>query len=312
LNQKSTGIFAAAACVLLLCAACGRVPSAGQASTAPESSALATTKRTTMQTTTPDATESTPQSGGPTAAEAPAAANEATAMDTTAATIGAAMGAPIPATAKRPATKAEIVAFFNETANGVKRAKPGYTWTEQTTVGQIQVSNALLNAAVKMFLPLVPQKAEALEPVAPGADHSRFATRNSHPWAGKLTPAMVQTARLTDRGDAWELFIAMKKETRPAMAQYPEEHDHGNAFAIYEYGSFMADLEDYGSITIDKFAPTYEGSTLTYTIDKATGRPRRAVYNLRFTANIAAQIPVLGAVEASVPLTVRREYVFTT
>lgn len=213
----------------------------------------------------------------------------------------------VAAAAQKPATIAEIVAYYNAAANKVKTAKPGYSFTEQTNINSINGgAKWLVNIVNNAITSDTPQA----EKIAKGANHENFAVPGKS-WASKLQASAVQSAACTEKGNLYEIRINMKREVRADLPRNVEEHEHGKAFKVYNAGMIygvMAGYENLGAIT--KFAPTYHDSYIICTVDKTTGNMKSAQYSLTFDAQIEGKLVSALPVNASASISVTGKYAF--
>jgi len=207
---------------------------------------------------------------------------------------------------EKPVTVAEIVAFYNEAANRVKTEKPGYSFTEQPNINYI---NGGAQWLVNIINSAVQREAPQAETVAKGANHNNFAVPGKD-WASKLDPIAVQSAACTEKGDAYEIRINMKREAQPGLPKNVEEHQHGRAFKAYSHGMILGYLEGYEYLgRIEKFAPAYHSSYILCNIDKA-GHMKSAQYYLTFDAEIEGRLVSAIPVRGSTSITMTGQYVF--
>jgi len=211
------------------------------------------------------------------------------------------------ATLKIPSTVAEIVTYYNDAANKVKNAKPGYSFTEQTNINSIfGGAQWLVNIVNRAITDETPQAAT----IAKGANHNDFAVPGKD-WASKLNASAVQSATCTEKGGVYEIRINMKREVKPDLPRNVEDHQHGRAFKVYNAGMIygvMAGYENLGAIT--KFAPTYRDCYIVCTIDKTTGDMKTAQYYLTFDAEIEGRLVSAIPIRASASISVTGKYVF--
>lgn len=190
-------------------------------------------------------------------------------------------------TGKQPAppelkTPAQIVAYFNQAANGVKTGKPGLDVKRATTMtlpgfpgGNIEPGVSNDSATYK--------KGTNLKNVFPvyGED-----------WSSKLTANGVKSAVCTQDGGKYKILIALKDEVNPN----PKTSAHGQCFGVLdpkELEEAMAGSDG----SCKNLSTTYSGSKISAVIDVKTGRMLSAKYymrmNLRATmVSGAFQMPV--------------------
>jgi len=204
-----------------------------------------------------------------------------------------------PETKKLLQTKEELVAYFNQVSDQVKIDKPGYTWTQQTSVENITSPSSAIEWLAGQAMKFVSLDVLEMDPAAKGADHRDFGVWGQT-WGSRLTPQATQKASLTDKGNAWELRVDLKPEKRGSLPKTEPEHDHGKVFKVYTYDQIYGAVEPYAWLgKIEQFAPSYHDSWAVLTIDKETGRLVRAEYMLTMDGYFKAKPAVLPALEAT-------------
>lgn len=198
----------------------------------------------------------------------------------------AAPSATAPAVPKTPLdmNKEELVAYFNRVSDRVKVDKPGYTWTRETKVENIQSPSRALKWVADQALGILESRdvlgVQPMDPAAKGADHKDFGVWGQS-WSSKLTPSATRSAKITDRGGAWELRVDLKSEQRETLPMTEPDHEHGKVFKVFTYHNIYDNIEPYSWLaTIEKFAPSYHDSYAVLTIDKQTDSLVRAAYHL--------------------------------
>jgi len=208
---------------------------------------------------------------------------------------------------EKPGTIAEIVAFYNDAANKVKEEKPGYSFTEQTSINSINGgAQWLVNIVNRAITDETPQAAT----IKKGDNHNDFAVPGKD-WASKLEPSAVQSATCTQKGGVYEIRINMKRESQADLPRNVEDHRHGRAFKVYNAGMIydvMAGYEGLGRI--EKFAPTYRDCYIICTVDSVTGAMKTAQYYLTFDADIVGRLVSAIPIRASASISVTGKYVF--
>jgi len=230
-----------------------------------------------------------------TTAEMETATEESTAQETTTA---------VP---KAPATIPEIVAYYNAAANRVKADKPGYSFTERTSINSINGGAQWLVSIVNRAITDDTPQAET---VATGGNHRDFAVPGKD-WASKLSAAAVHSATCAEKDGVYEIRIDMRTETQPDLPGDVEQHEHGKAFKIYDRGKIYGVMSGYEALgKITKFAPTYHDCYILCAIDKSNGTMRSAQYYYTFDATIEGKLASAIPVKAGAGISVTGKYVF--
>lgn len=201
-----------------------------------------------------------------------------------------------------PSTPAEIVRFFNEAANRVKQARPGYTVTFKAGADK---NNITVSDNVPFHSFIASSAASAVnsskkEPVtvAKGVSHDDFPVKGQ-PWASTLDPAALVSAVLNEKGAYYEIKLKFKDEKLQSLPSKNNTAAHGKAFSLLldedfrkEFGGFNTKFMGI-NIRVDnqKFEPTYQGSTITCKIDKA-GNMLSAVYYLNTSSDVEMLVKV--------------------
>lgn len=218
--------------------------------------------------------------------------------------------APTAAEPKKPETKAEIVAYFNESANRVKTEKPGYTWQDRVLLDRkgVKTSSRLLNAAAPSILGAVQSfvkfgEWQKQDPVAKGANHDQFPVPGKS-WASKLDPGFVKSATCTEAGGEYRIKIVLRDEDVPVLPSDAATLRTGKVMHAWDAGLVEEAKVAEPFITIKNFETNYRDSSVTCTIDKETGRLKSAAYVI--SCIFVVDVKQFGGTNGSVPF-VREE-----
>jgi len=214
---------------------------------------------------------------------------------------------------QRPSTKAEIVAYFNESANRVKAERPGYAWKDRVLIDRsaIQCSNRMLDALAPRVLRVVSPIAkfgqwQPQKPVAKGTDHKGFPVENQN-WASKLEPGFVKSAICIESGGEYQINIILADEDVPTLPENPTILRTGKVMNAWD-AELLEDAkmaEPFVSIT--NFGTNYRDCRITCAIDKTTGDLKEITYTISCILEI--DVKQFGKAHASVPFTREENYI---
>ncbi|MCL2508476.1 MAG: hypothetical protein FWF05_04800 [Oscillospiraceae bacterium] len=214
-----------------------------------------------------------------------------------------------------PSTKEEIIEYFNAASNKVKTDKPGFTYKDRVLIdkSKVKISNGLLNAIAPTIIGFAESSFSNWTDKggpAKGANHNNSYPVEGKDWSSKLTPAVVKSAACTDKGSTYEIKIVMNNEKISPLPRDASTTNHGKAFNIMSKADLDDGLQSFEKwgISISKFDLDVSGSTITATVDKASGRVTKATYSLVTMADMTAKVTAF-TVDASVPLTFESEYI---
>ncbi|MCL2106240.1 MAG: hypothetical protein FWH26_04160 [Oscillospiraceae bacterium] len=311
ISKTRVALCLALAMLLSLFAACGggggettTEPSAVELTVNASASAEPSTGETTLEEPGSSGTEvstETDHSTSETTTTTQAGSTATTTTTTTAATTTAAD--------KKPTTTAEIVEYFNKSANKVKTDKPGYSWRDRAIIDKDSVS--ISSRTLQAMAPTLISWAEGLfakwtekDTVAKGANHNDFPV-SGQSWSSTLTPAMVSSAICTDAGTVYKIKITLKDEKLSELPVNPTTTNHGKAMNLMTKKVLEEGTANIPLLKITQFAPTYTGSYIDCTIDKATGNIKSINYMERFKADITVNV---GNTTASVMIGLEKQY----
>ena len=237
-----------------------------------------------------DETTAAPAADDTTAASVAGDETTAAAADATTAAAGETTTA---AAAKAPQTKEEIVAYFNTAINGVKSGAKSVTH---------HYSKISLNGATKL-----PGWANSVLKILGGADKfiDDQLTKNSkgeetfngsaaikagfpvegESWSSKLTAADVKDAVIKESNGKYMIRITTVADGKSSTVKHGEGHAP-KAFNVVLPGVVNDNVPSVAANMVGGTAEmNYPSSTVTVTVDAATGRVLKADYDLKWTIN---------------------------
>lgn len=250
--------------------------------------AEATTAPTTAPTTAAPVTEAA--TTAPTTASQPAGSSET-------ATTAPAQSAPSESTGA-PASKGEILALFNESANKIKTNATKATRNYQDVkVLSVELPSALQGLADTLVEKFVNPDFTPLEWT--GADIKENYPVGGTDYVSKLTEADLANATCNDNGTEYEVTLSINNQIDPP-------HDSGTGinaiFWVMNKEDISANVPGLQSCELN-----YHDCTVTAKIDKATGNMTYAKYNFYFDINVS--VKMIATLNASVKILVDEEYV---
>lgn len=244
-----------------------------------------TTQAPTTQSTAAPSTTATPQSDVPTN---PSASSQ----DTTAPA----------ADSGTPKTTAEIIAYFNDTANKVKtdavKAVKNYEkrmHNEEHLIVPKVVEGMAADLMEKNFKddtePIVYATREEIvsEYQVPGVE-----------WASQLTEAEVAEAIITDNGTEYEIMIKLHQSENPEPGQ-----GVAKAFDTITSSEVMEKAPSF----VTGFTTTYTNCVVKCKVDKATGHTTWSNYTS--TVVLGVSLNFLGEHNAQIGMTFEKDYTIT-
>lgn len=244
-----------------------------------------TTATTTTATTTTAATTTAAPSGDSDTTAAPAGDSENKGDNS--ASTGA------------PQTKAEIVAYFNESANKVK--------TDATKVvrnyedlrhdeEKLVVPSALQSIGSNLISTFLKKDETPIE----YGDNAAIVASYPVPgesWSSKLTEADVAEATCTDNGSEYEIMIKLNTSVDPATGT-----GVASAFEVIK----TEDVMDAAGFVVQSFSAEYYDCVIKCKIDKATGHTTWANYTSPILLKVEAK--VITTLNAEVGMTFEKDY----
>jgi len=217
-------------------------------------------------------------------------------------------------TVKVPKTKAEIVEYFNAASNKVKTDKPGFTWKERLLIDEknVWVDSGALDALAPTLIKLTKNLYSNWTDkngAEKGGNHNNYPSPGKD-WSSKLTPDMVKSATITDKGATYEIKLTLNNETVKELPKDRATTNHGKAMDVWETSQIMDGMVNYEKyISMNQFTQNFIGSTITVTVDKALGRVTKANYTQVMMIDLNVKVIMLGTHDAKVPMTKEAEYI---
>lgn len=208
---------------------------------------------------------------------------------------------------KAPATKEEIVAYFNTAANAVKTDKPGYSKTTDNVIGDITSSNSLIESLAGKVVPMFPTEGDP-ETVAKGASHNNFPVKGKS-WSSKLEASSVKSATCKESGKFYEIEIKLVDEKLNDLPSDPGATKHGKAMTVLAAPEVYEQTDKIPSflVKIQSFKPSYTGSYIKCKINAETGKMVSATYYFATVASVDAKV-VGGSLTATVPFAIKETF----
>lgn len=204
--------------------------------------------------------------------------------DTTAATAAA---------AKAPQTKEEIVAYFNTAINGVKKGAKSVThhYSKISLNGATKLPSwansvlKLLGGADKFINDQLTKNSKGEETLTGSAAIKASFPVEGESWSSKLTPADVQSAVLKESNGKYMIRITTVADAKSANVKHGEGHAP-KAFNVILPSVVNDNVPSAAASLVGGTAEmNYPSSTVTVTVDAATGRVLKADYDLKWTIN---------------------------
>lgn len=264
--------------------------------------AAATTQATTQPTTAPTTAPTTQATTAPTVAPstaAPATTAAPTQADpnaTTAPTTSA-PATSAPASTGAPQTKAEIVAYYNESVNKIKTNAASATRNYEDLrhdTDKLQLPGALQSAGEKLISTFL-KKNETPETYTGSADITAKFPIPGENWTSKLTEADVAEATCTDKGTEYEIMIKANTQNDPALGS-----GVGAGFEVIK----SEDVMNAAGFIVKGFNTEYYDCVVKCKVDKATGN----VTWINFTTPIIMKVDTKLGISAQVGMTFEKDY----
>lgn len=255
----------------------------------PQTSATTTMAPTTTAPTTAAPTTAAPSGDSDTTA-APVAGNEDTGDNSAAPSTGA------------PQTKAEIIAYFNESANKIK--------TDATKVvrnyedlrhdeEKLVVPSALQSIGSNLISTFLKKDETPIEYGDNAAIIASYPVPGES-WTSKLTEADVADATCVDNGSEYEITIKLNTSVDPA-----EGTGVASAFEIIK----TEDVMDAAGFVVQSFSAEYYDCVIKCKVDKATGHTTWSNYTSPILLKVEAKL--FGTLHAEVGMTFEKDYTIT-
>lgn len=268
------------------------------------------TTTTTAETTADpfaevDDTTAAPAAEDSTAAPAAEDTTAAGAEDTTAASQAAdattaAASESTTAAAAMPQTKEEIVAYFNNAVNGVKKNAKSIThhYSKISLNGTAKLpgwaDNLLkLFGGADAFINDQLSSNSKGEQVYTGSDIKKFPVENES-WASKLTAADVKEAKIVEKDGQYIVRIVTVADGKSSTVKHGQGHAP-KAFNVILPGTVndaLGNIPGAKKLVGGDAEMEYPPSTATIYVDIATGRVMKAEYDLKWTINFGTEIVI--------------------
>lgn len=175
---------------------------------------------------------------------------------------------------------AQIVALFNNAANGAKaNAKSIHqNYTKNTQVTSIELKNkTLASLADKLIKANMGEDAAKHNKTYTGADKNAFPVEGQS-WSSKLTTADIKEATVSDNNGTYSVVIKLKDDPQPNL-KVGEGHA-GKAFSLVTKEQIVEGAGSAGMAFIkeESIKVSHSGCVIKATIDKNTGKLKTANY----------------------------------
>ncbi len=201
-----------------------------------------------------------------------------------------------------PQSKAEIIAYFNESADKIKtdatKAVRNYEDLRHNEEKLVLPSalQSIGSGLISSFL----KKNETPVEYASNADIVASYPVGGQTWTSKLTEADVAEATCTDNGTEYEITLKLNTSVDPATGT-------GVAAAFNVIKS--EDVMDAAGFVVQSFSAEYYDCVIKCKIDKATGRTTWANYTSPILLRVEAKL--FGTLHAEVGMTFESDYTIT-
>lgn len=260
---------------------------------APASQDTAVSSTTSQAATQPPVTTTLPPA---TTTTAPATQQ----TETTAPNSGNAQTTAAASTA--PSTKAEIIAYFNETANKVKTdaVKVVKNYEDRTHNEEHLIAPPVVEGmAADLIAKYLGDDTEPVEYTTREDIVSQYQVPGVE-WASQLTEAEVAEATLTDNGTEYEIMIKLHPTENPEPGQ-----GVAKAFDTITSSEVMEKAPSF----VTGFTTNYTDCIVKCTVDKATGHTTRSNYTS--TVILGVKLNFLGELDAQIGMTFEKDYTIT-
>lgn len=200
------------------------------------------------------------------------------------------------APAAAPATKEEIVAYFNTAVNNVKTNAKSVThhYSKITLNGSTTLPGwadavlKLLGGADKFIGDQLAKNSKG-ESTYTGADiKARFPVENES-YASKLTAADVKSATCTEADGKYTIKVTTIADGKSSSVQHGQGHAP-KAFNVILPGTVNDNIPGAAKKLVGNAEMNYPSSTATIVVDAATGRVLKATYDLKWTINFDTSV----------------------
>ena len=200
----------------------------------------------------------------------------------------------------------QVLSRMKTTANSIKSLKnlPGVSRYDETITSSFSTTSKELSPddLQKIFSSELSPKTTYLAPALSSAsDYTVLKGKfmDSVPVKGQtyiissaLADSDVKEAKITDNGDYfYEMKLTLKEETMASLPSSASATRHGKVFDILtsDYiNTYLNKINNSGKMSIkySSFSQRYYDSTLTLTINKATGNVDKAVFDMNVDVNV--------------------------
>ncbi len=207
---------------------------------------------------------------------------------------------------KKPATKAEIIAYVNTAMQKLRADKPGYTFQERMQIDDKKVSSS--KGWINSVAPPIIKMAKGAwgnyksTTTAKGASHAEVMPK------ADLQSAWVKNASLTESGSNYKISIQLVSENVPTLPTSQSSTTHGKVTHVFTKSEIADGAGDMG-VDISQFGVNYSGAIIEITLNKDTGKLSKITVLSPAMADMVAKVPVFGALDAKIPLT--QDIIFT-
>lgn len=177
--------------------------------------------------------------------------------------------------------KAQIVALFNNAANGAKTNAKSIkqNYTKNTQVTSIELKNKMLaSVADKLIAANMGEDESKHNKTYTGGDKAGYFPVAGQSWASKLTEADVKTATVDEKNGTYSVVIKLVDDTQPNL-KVGEGHA-GKAISLVTKEQIVEGAGSVGMAFIEEesIKVSHSNCTIKVTIDKATGKLKTANY----------------------------------
>lgn len=235
-----------------------------------------------------DETTAAPAADDTTAASAAGDETTAAAADATTAAAGETTTA---AAAKAPQTKEEIVAYFNTAINAAKKSSKSITsnYMEHSVAGDITgIPSALDSVGQKLIKDNMGKDDKKTNVTwTSAADKNANFPVEGETWASKLTAADVKEAVIKESNGKYMIRLTTVADGKSSS------HDHGTGHAPKAFNVVLPGIIDgyipgiaKSLFSVGTVSTAYPSSTVTVTVDAASGHVLSAKYEMLWTLYI--------------------------
>lgn len=193
---------------------------------------------------------------------------------------------------KKPQTKEEIVALYNDSINRVKTESKAIVsnYTLNTQTEDAEISNKMLQGIANKLISAnmgYDKKRANVKYTTPTEIMNAFPVRGQK-WSSQLTAADVTKATCTEKDGVYIVTLYLAPDTTPNI-QAGQGHA-GKAFSVVTKESIVEGAGSLGMSVIeeDTIKLTFKDSRITAKIDKETGHVQDVNYYINWTLALTA------------------------